>query len=38
MLEQTAIISPVGFYSWDGVCLLRGTSWILNKIQGPLSL
>jgi hypothetical protein len=35
--EQTAIISLysinwlVGFYNWDGVCLLRGTFYILRS-------
>ena len=37
--EQTAIISLysinwlVGFYNWDGVCLLRGTSWIFISFR-----
>ena len=36
--EQTAIISLhsinwLGFYNWDGVCLLRGTDWVfINRI------
>jgi len=35
--EQTTIISLysidwlVGFYNWDGVCLLRGAFWILRS-------
>jgi len=35
--EQTAIISLcsinwlVGFYNWDGVCLLRGTFYIVRS-------
>ena len=37
--EQTAIISLysinwlVGFYNWDGVCLLRGTFYILRSVH-----
>ena len=36
--EQTAVISLysinwlVGFYNWDGVCLLRGTDWTYKFI------